>query len=130
MHLGIDFGTCFSSAAVLNGRQFDYVRDGSGGNAQPLFPSAIYFTPEGELLIGTLARNSARKHPDPCRPGVQAQPRLQHPLPARRPAVSAPGPDCPPACPIEGRGGEELQHRDLGSHLDRPRQLTTPTDAN
>ena len=63
MRLGIDVGTCFSSAAVLNGQQFDYVRDTSGGNAQASFPSVICLTPEGELLVGTLAWNSARKHP-------------------------------------------------------------------
>ena len=63
MHLGIDFGTCFTGAAALIGNQFRSIRDMTGGIAQLTYPSAVYFTPEGELLTGTLARNSARKDP-------------------------------------------------------------------
>lgn len=63
MHLGIDFGTCFTSAAILLGDQFRFIQDTGGGNAQPAYPSAVYLDAEGELLLGTLAKNMARRDP-------------------------------------------------------------------
>ena len=57
--VGIDLGTTFSAVSV--------VRDGRPGilpkGSERIIPSIVGFTPEGELLVGTPARNQALLHP-------------------------------------------------------------------
>lgn len=55
MRLGIDFGTCYSSSAFL-------LRDGLVLVKEPLshtfsFPSSLYITQQGEVLVGQAAEN-------------------------------------------------------------------------
>jgi molecular chaperone DnaK (HSP70) len=70
MYLGIDFGTCYSSAAIaLNGKKTQLVRE-------PLkhgysFPSCVYFTEQGDLLAGQAAENQHILHPERYRAGFK-----------------------------------------------------------
>jgi len=70
MYLGIDFGTCYSSAAIaLNGKKTQLVRE-------PLkhgysFPSCVYFTEQGDLLVGQAAENQHILHPERYRAGFK-----------------------------------------------------------
>jgi molecular chaperone DnaK len=66
--LGIDFGTCFSSAAVL--------RDGCPtpvkmGYFQTAIPSAVSVRDDGTLIVGTAAENTMWKWPDRYRRHVK-----------------------------------------------------------
>ena len=59
MRLGIDFGTCYSSAALLLDNTLKPIKE-------PLkhgysFPSSIFLTPEGEMLVGFAAENRRLK---------------------------------------------------------------------
>lgn len=61
MKLGIDFGTCYSSAALL-------VEDIPTPINAPLtpgysLPSSIFITEQGEILVGQAAENSRQKKP-------------------------------------------------------------------
>lgn len=63
MRLGIDFGTCYSSAAILlDGKKPQLVRE-------PLkhgysFPSCVYLTQDGKILVGQAAENQHILHPE------------------------------------------------------------------
>ena len=58
--VGIDLGTTFSAVSL--------VRDGGPAilpkGVERIIPSIVGFTPEGELLVGTPARNQALLHPE------------------------------------------------------------------
>jgi tetratricopeptide (TPR) repeat protein len=61
MWLGIDFGTCNSSAALLLDGMLKRI-------AEPLkhgycFPSSVFFTAQGEILVGHAAENARQKDP-------------------------------------------------------------------
>lgn len=65
MQLGIDFGTCYSSAALL-----------LDGIPKPIkeplkqgysFPSSVYVTEGGEILVGQAAENKRQKNPQSYR---------------------------------------------------------------
>ena len=62
MHLGIDFGTCFSSAALHIDGEIKLVKE-------PIklgysFPSSVFLDKSGELLVGQAAENKKRLAPD------------------------------------------------------------------
>ena len=63
MYLGIDFGTCYSSAAIASdGKKPQLVRE-------PLkhgysFPSCVYITEQREILVGQAAENQHILHPE------------------------------------------------------------------
>ncbi|ACK70848.1 hypothetical protein PCC7424_2427 [Gloeothece citriformis PCC 7424] len=59
--MGVDFGTCYSSAALLIDSTPRPIKE-------PLkqgysFPSSIYLTEEGEILVGQAAENKRQKNP-------------------------------------------------------------------
>jgi molecular chaperone DnaK len=56
MHLGIDFGTCNSSAAVMVDGSLRLVKEPSKLGYS--FPSSVYLTQKGEILVGQLAENN------------------------------------------------------------------------
>lgn len=56
MVLGIDFGTCNSSAALMLDNQIRLVKEPAKQGYS--FPSSIYLTEEGEILVGQIAENS------------------------------------------------------------------------
>lgn len=60
MRLGIDFGTCFSNAALMMAKNSlqtvkDPIKHGYS------FPSSVYVTERGELLIGSVAENARQR---------------------------------------------------------------------
>jgi len=62
MRLGIDFGTCNSSAALLLDGTLKRI-------AEPLkhdycFPSSIFVTEQGEILVGHAAENARQQAPE------------------------------------------------------------------
>jgi molecular chaperone DnaK (HSP70) len=61
MKLGIDFGTCYSSAALV----VDGIPTAIENPLQPgyCFASSIFLTPKGELLVGQAAENSRQRDP-------------------------------------------------------------------
>jgi molecular chaperone DnaK (HSP70) len=61
MKLGIDFGTCYSSAAVL----LDNIPTPINAPLTPgySFPSSIFITEHGEILVGQAAENNRQKKP-------------------------------------------------------------------
>ncbi|EDX83263.1 DnaK family protein [Synechococcus sp. PCC 7335] len=61
MHLGIDFGTCYSSAALMLDGTFQAVKE-------PLkhgysFPSSAFLTKQGNIVVGQAAENQYRLAP-------------------------------------------------------------------
>jgi len=61
MKLGIDFGTCYSSAALL-------INETPRPLKEPIshgysFPSSVFVTEEGKLLVGQAAENARQKNP-------------------------------------------------------------------
>jgi len=60
--LVVDFGTCFSSAAVVSGGAVQLIREPASGSFS--WPSAVY-ADEGRLLVGSLA--ASRRNRDPAR---------------------------------------------------------------
>jgi molecular chaperone DnaK (HSP70) len=65
MKLGIDFGTCYSSAAVL----LDNIPTPINAPLTPgySFPSSIFITEYGEILVGQSAENNRQKNPQSYR---------------------------------------------------------------
>src|SRR5262245_22166411 len=61
MRLGIDLGTCLSCAAVLVGGEVKLVKDPVKHGYS--FPSSVYVTERGEVLVGHAADNNRRKDP-------------------------------------------------------------------
>src|SRR5690349_20968011 len=61
MRLGIDFGTCFSSAAFMDGETFTFVKDSSSQGFS--VPSSVFVTPQGQILIGKAANNQRLRDP-------------------------------------------------------------------
>jgi molecular chaperone DnaK len=62
MYLGIDFGTCYSSAAVWANGELKRVKE-------PLklgysFPSSVFVNEKGELFVGEAAENQRRLNPE------------------------------------------------------------------
>lgn len=62
IHLGIDFGTCFTSAAFLNDEILTTVKDPLTGLSS--FPSTVLYTREGKMLVGNHAIYQSQRHPD------------------------------------------------------------------
>lgn len=60
--VGIDLGTTFSSLAILNSYGKAEIIPNSEG--ERITPSAIMFTPEGSIVVGTIAKNSAIAEPE------------------------------------------------------------------
>src|SRR5438128_3302475 len=58
--VGIDLGTTFSLVAVVEHGQPRIIADG----VERLIPSVVGFSPKGELLVGTPARNQYVLEPD------------------------------------------------------------------
>ena len=58
--IGIDLGTTYSEVAVLRDGKVEIVRD----NGETMMPSCVGLTPEGELLVGTAARNQYLVYPE------------------------------------------------------------------
>lgn len=61
MRLGIDFGTCFSSAAVLLDGKLEMVKDPSTLSFS--LPSSVYITPQGEAVVGRHADQQRSRDP-------------------------------------------------------------------
>jgi len=61
MRLGIDFGTCFSSAALMIGETLTLVKDPYGLGYS--LPSSVYVTPRGEILVGRAAEHQRTRDP-------------------------------------------------------------------
>ena len=62
--LGIDFGTCRSSAAMLIGRELRQVELGYGGATRVFdMPTAVYIDPQGNKLAGEMAVNARFRDP-------------------------------------------------------------------
>ncbi|ACK70840.1 Heat shock protein 70 [Gloeothece citriformis PCC 7424] len=63
LRLGIDFGTCYSSAAIaLNSQKPQLIREPLQHNYS--FPSCVYVTEQGEILVGQAAQNQHILHPE------------------------------------------------------------------
>src|ERR1700680_3344357 len=62
MQLGIDFGTCFTSAAFLDGETLTTVKDPLTG--LPSFPSTVFYTRDGKMLVGNLATHQRLRQPE------------------------------------------------------------------
>ena len=58
--VGIDLGTTFSAVSVVRDGHPELLAKGT----ERIIPSIVGFTPEGELLVGTPARNQALLHPE------------------------------------------------------------------
>jgi WD40 repeat protein/actin-like ATPase involved in cell morphogenesis len=63
MRLGIDFGTCFSSAAFMDGETLTFVKDPSSASFS--IPSSVFANAQGQVLVGTAA--DRRRLSDPAR---------------------------------------------------------------
>jgi molecular chaperone DnaK (HSP70) len=61
MHLGIDQGTCYSSAALVVNGVLKLVQEPIRHGYS--YPSSVFVTPEGEILIGQAAENRRQMHP-------------------------------------------------------------------
>src|SRR5579859_2077527 len=61
MHLGIDFGTCFSSAAFIYGGTLSFVKDPLSVGFS--VPSSAFATPQGQVLVGKAANNQRLRDP-------------------------------------------------------------------
>ncbi|GHO82248.1 Hsp70 family protein [Dictyobacter formicarum] len=61
MRLGIDFGTCFSSAAFLDGESITLVKDPASLGFS--VPSSVFLTPQGQILVGKAANNQRLRDP-------------------------------------------------------------------
>src|SRR5690242_16260836 len=62
MRLGIDFGTCFTSAAFYDGEALITVKDSLTGSFS--FPSTVLYTPNKEMAVGRLANNQRMRYPE------------------------------------------------------------------
>ncbi len=60
MRLGIDFGTCYTSAALMVNKVLKPIKEPLKHNYS--FPSSIFVTSEGEILIGEAAENRRQKN--------------------------------------------------------------------
>ena len=56
MKLGIDFGTCYSSAALLLDGTLNPIKEPL--NHGYSFPSSVFITEQGEILVGQAAENA------------------------------------------------------------------------
>ncbi|MBD1944368.1 Hsp70 family protein [Coleofasciculus sp. FACHB-712] len=61
MKLGIDFGTCYSSAALMVNGELQRVKESQGQGYS--FPSSIFLTKQGEVLVGRAAENARNRDP-------------------------------------------------------------------
>ncbi|GHO82254.1 Hsp70 family protein [Dictyobacter formicarum] len=61
MRLGIDFGTCFSSAAFLDGESITLIKDCASLGYS--VPSSVFLTPQGQILVGKAANNQRLRDP-------------------------------------------------------------------
>ncbi len=62
MRLGIDFGTCYSSAALFLDNRVRAIKDPI--NLGYSFPSSVFLTPQGEMLVGYAAENNRQQNLD------------------------------------------------------------------
>jgi molecular chaperone DnaK (HSP70) len=69
MHLGIDFGTCYSSASLcINGDLKPVKAPLTRGYS---FPSSVFVTQSGEILVGQVAENKRRGAPQGYRAEIK-----------------------------------------------------------
>jgi molecular chaperone DnaK (HSP70) len=61
MRLGVDFGTCNSSSAFVDGEEVIPMKDPTTTTLSYLVPSSIYVSPTGKILIGKHANNQRRR---------------------------------------------------------------------
>ncbi|MCA9542560.1 MAG: Hsp70 family protein, partial [Myxococcales bacterium] len=59
--LGIDLGTTNSLAAVRAGAEAHVLRDRDG---EPMIPSVVCFSPDGQILVGRKAKALRLQHPE------------------------------------------------------------------
>ncbi|GHO87681.1 hypothetical protein [Dictyobacter formicarum] len=78
MRLGIDFGTCFSSAAFLEGDILTLIKD----PASLVFsiPSSVFVTFQGQILSGKAANNQRLRDPLCYRREIRRDLGNTHPL--------------------------------------------------
>jgi molecular chaperone DnaK (HSP70) len=62
MRLGIDFGTCFSSAAFMDGENMIVVRDSTSADSS--VPSSVFLTLPEKFDVGRTADNRRRQDPE------------------------------------------------------------------
>ncbi len=77
--LGIDFGTCFSSAALLKGGVPEPVREPFGSGFA--MPSSVVLTSEGNLAVGQVAENAKYLTPDHYRREFKRDLARREPIP-------------------------------------------------
>ena len=106
-HLGVDLGTTFTAAAVMNGGGPTML--GLGNRALQI-PSVLYFHPDGSVLVGEAAELRSASDPSPDRAGVQAPDRRPGADPGRGSAVLGAGDDGPGAA-VGGRQGDRADGR-------------------
>lgn len=63
MWLGIDFGTSYSSATLVLNGELKSVKDPTNPYQGYSFPSSIFVTEKGEILVGQAAENARQKDP-------------------------------------------------------------------
>lgn len=61
MRLGIDFGTCFSSAAFCEQGVLTLIKDPSSLDLS--MPSSVFVTPQGQIYVGRSANNQRQRDP-------------------------------------------------------------------
>src|SRR5271157_2129405 len=78
MRLGIDFGTCFSSAALMEGETLTLIKDPSSLGFS--VPSSIFVNPQGQVLVGKAANNQRLRDPQCYRRELKRDLGKQEPL--------------------------------------------------
>ena len=78
MRLGIDFGTCFSSAAIMEGETITLIKDPSSLGFS--VPSSVFVTPQGQVLVGKAANNQRLRDPQRYRRELKRDLGKQEPL--------------------------------------------------
>jgi molecular chaperone DnaK (HSP70) len=61
MHLGIDFGTCYSSAALMLDDRPKAIKESNSRGYS--FASSIFVSDRGDILVGQTAENARQKNP-------------------------------------------------------------------
>ena len=80
MRLGIDFGTCFSSAAFMDGETLTLIKDSSSLSLRFSIPSCVFVPSQGQVLVGEVANNQRLRDPQRYRRELKRDLGKQEPL--------------------------------------------------
>jgi molecular chaperone DnaK (HSP70) len=78
MRLGIDFGTCFSSAAYMDGETLRLLKDPAGPDYT--VPSSVFVTPQEQIVVGKVADHRRQRNPERYRHELKRDLGRQEPL--------------------------------------------------